>query len=359
MNKNNPIQLLWPALLFLTLVIGGDVVLANDPRIVVNPEKGIWEKSSTKRLKLQTELTIGVRDGDERLMFGRPTKVVVDSKDNIYVLDHGYQRIRKYNEKGEYLLTVGRQGEGPGEYPNPLTIAIDQQDRLYVAGLGTRIIIYDESGEYLKEFKHDFPGSVIKSLAADSRNNVYLVCIDLVDQNMIHKYNDRGEHLASFCESYAAGLSIDTRVENLYAGGAISIDSMDNILYTQAVPYEIRKYNPDGKLLAKIFRENTFLPPPPDLAVNDGGRVVVSAPTTSTAVIVFDDGTFINVVRKFPYPNQPGTVYVDYFNREGELLTQMSIKRDMDIECRDSRSRLYAVDMEEYPRIVRYLVSVE
>jgi hypothetical protein len=341
------------------LVFHSNFSHANDPNIVTNREKGKWELESSRELLLKTDLTLGVRDGDEDLMFGRPTKIVVDSKDNLYVLDHGYQLIRKYNAKGEYLLTVGRQGEGPGEYPNPLTIAVDRQDRLYVAGLGTRISIYDESGNHLNDFKHDFPGSVIKSLAADSQDNIYLVCIDLLDQNMIHKYNAQGEYLISFCESYAIGMSVDTRVENIYAGGAINIDSSDHIFYTQSAPYEIRKFTSEGRLLTKIFRENSFLPPPPDLDVNDGGKVVISAPTTSTAIIVFDDGTFINVVRKHPHPDLPGKVFIDYFSSDGELLTQVSIERNMDIEYRDGSNRLYAIDMEEYPMVVRYVFIVE
>lgn len=52
-------------------------------------------------------------------------------------------------------------------------------------------------------------------------------------------------------------------------------------------------------------------------------------------------------------------VFLDYFNPDGELLTQVIIERNLDIECRDSLNRLYAVEMEEYPRVVRYSILKE
>jgi len=57
---------------------------------------------------------LGGADGDE--IFGVITKVLTDDEGNLYVLDSQLSEISVYDPQGNLLRTMGREGEGPGEF---------------------------------------------------------------------------------------------------------------------------------------------------------------------------------------------------------------------------------------------------
>ena len=63
------------------------------------------------------------------------------SGDRFYVLDVEEAALHLYDTAGRYLHTVGRSGEGPGEFRRPLDLAVDAaRDRLYVRDAALRRI---------------------------------------------------------------------------------------------------------------------------------------------------------------------------------------------------------------------------
>src|SRR5690554_6891502 len=60
-----------------------------------------------------------------------PRALVLDSLYNLYVLDYGDMKIKKFNKYGEYLGFAGGRGRGPGEFINMTAIAV-RDDKLYV-----------------------------------------------------------------------------------------------------------------------------------------------------------------------------------------------------------------------------------
>lgn len=59
--------------------------------------------------------------------------VAADSRDNIYILDYITQEIYVFDSEGEFLRTLGGQGQGPGEFRDALGPAIARGDTLWVA----------------------------------------------------------------------------------------------------------------------------------------------------------------------------------------------------------------------------------
>ncbi len=52
-----------------------------------------------------------------------------------------------------YIQTLGRAGQGAGEFRTPLGLAIDEQDRIYIADAGNnRVQVIDDAGNYIIEF---------------------------------------------------------------------------------------------------------------------------------------------------------------------------------------------------------------
>jgi len=83
--------------------------------------------------------------------FGYPTDVVIDRAGNFYVADYGdNDRIQVFSPEGVWLREWGGHGYAPGEFLKPRALAIDEQDRLYVAdSCNHRIQVFDTQGKLL------------------------------------------------------------------------------------------------------------------------------------------------------------------------------------------------------------------
>jgi hypothetical protein len=61
---------------------------------------------------------IGGED-DEETVFGIINRVLIDDDNNIYLLDAQLSQISVFSPTGELLSTLGREGDGPGEFRGP------------------------------------------------------------------------------------------------------------------------------------------------------------------------------------------------------------------------------------------------
>ena len=75
--------------------------------------------------------------------FDKPKGVALDTFGNMYVVDTSWSNVQIFNPKGEILLFFGGRGPVPGMMKNPLSIAIDKNNRIYVGDyLNHRIGVY-------------------------------------------------------------------------------------------------------------------------------------------------------------------------------------------------------------------------
>jgi DNA-binding beta-propeller fold protein YncE len=85
--------------------------------------------------------------------FGYPTDVVIDRAGNFYVSEYGENdRIQVFSpDGGTWLREWGGHGYAPGEFLRPRALAIDDEDRLYVAdSCNHRIQVFDTRGKLLR-----------------------------------------------------------------------------------------------------------------------------------------------------------------------------------------------------------------
>ncbi len=84
----------------------------------------------------------------ENLFFESPSTVSCDPEGNIYVVDSGAKNIKKFDAKGTFLKTIGREGQGPGEFGG-LYYATFAKDRLIVWDSGNRrLYAFTPDGEF-------------------------------------------------------------------------------------------------------------------------------------------------------------------------------------------------------------------
>ena len=84
--------------------------------------------------------------------FNRPTDAVVSSHDGSIFISDGYgnARVHRYSAAGELELSWGSPGIDPGQFMVPHNLAIDEQDRIYVADREShRVQVFDRDGELL------------------------------------------------------------------------------------------------------------------------------------------------------------------------------------------------------------------
>lgn len=91
--------------------------------------------------------------------FRQVTDIAWDSHGNTFVSD-GYinSRVAKYDPDGNFLMSFGEPGSGPGQLNTPHSIAIDARDNVYVADRGNgRIQVFDTNGKPLRIITIDQP----------------------------------------------------------------------------------------------------------------------------------------------------------------------------------------------------------
>ena len=104
------------SVLFLTLALVLAVLTLALPATaqeqVTNPAKAA---KGQEILKLKELWRVGGYD-DEEVLFGVITDIIADRDGNFYMLDSQLNEVQVYAPDGKYQRTIGREGEGPGEF---------------------------------------------------------------------------------------------------------------------------------------------------------------------------------------------------------------------------------------------------
>jgi DNA-binding beta-propeller fold protein YncE len=128
--------------------------------------------------------------------FGYPTDVVIDRAGLFYISDYGENdRIQVFSPEGQWIRQWGGHGYEPGEFLKPRALAIDKEDRIFVAdSCNHRIQVFDTEGKLLAAWgSHgDRPGqmSYPYDLAIAPDDHLY-VCE--WGNNRVQKFTMNGE----------------------------------------------------------------------------------------------------------------------------------------------------------------------
>ena len=104
--------------------------------------------------EVQIDLRFGSREGDDpNLTFGNIRGVQAASDGTIYVLDYQAVEVRVFSPEGEYLRTIVRRGEGPGEIAEANGILLSGDTLLWIHDYAqNRIEGVDPRGEEVRWF---------------------------------------------------------------------------------------------------------------------------------------------------------------------------------------------------------------
>ena len=335
--------------------LGAGGLRAAGPPVVENSDHGLWDDAPRQTFQILEDLVLGSEDGDDA--FGRIMDVAVDSHGRWVVLDQGFCEVKIYDPDELTMKTIGRKGEGPGEFSVPTALGLDAKDDIYVASQGGRVAVFAPDGELIDEFRHKLQGGGIITSLQTTKAGLYLAAFDPVGQTMIHRYDRHDDYVASFCKSWSAVKPMDERDAFALCSGTIGADAAGNILYTQSAPYEVRKFSPAGELLLTIRRRNDFLIPatiertPQSMTVRGHGG--------SIAIFALPDGKIMNVVVTYHGTDVVyWATYVDLFDADGRFLKSRRLEGAVAFRCLDAKGRIYASLLKNYPQVARYDLQI-
>jgi hypothetical protein len=161
------------ALLVFTACSGGAI----DSGVVVRDSAGItivensdqsWAEGEGWRLSEQPLVTIGVLEGPEEYQLFEAYSAVRLGDGRIVIANGGSREMRFYDEDGTFINSVGREGEGPGEFKMLRDIWPARGDSLVVYDYtnGMRLSVFGSDGTFARAFRLD-PASTSIPLARD------------------------------------------------------------------------------------------------------------------------------------------------------------------------------------------------
>jgi len=126
---------------------------------------------------------------EESNYFWRIDDLCCDDEDNLYIADRGWSKIFKFDSKGQFIMSFGRKGQGPGEFGGRgLRISFGNDGYIYVFDHGNfRLTSFSKNGDIIKSFS--LPSYFYDKAQVNSKGDIYLVSrsgekvIDCYDMN--------------------------------------------------------------------------------------------------------------------------------------------------------------------------------
>lgn len=133
-------------------------------------------KPSDLTFKIEPKLLFSIEgdvESDDTLRtFTNVSDIETDSRGNIFLFDNQKSSIKKFDKDGNYLLSFGARGNGPGEFPAAFDIII-LNDFVYVQSFtNLQMVKYDTDGKYIENIPYESGGLVVGEALRKAGKNI-------------------------------------------------------------------------------------------------------------------------------------------------------------------------------------------
>lgn len=340
----------------------GKIEYENGVKVIKNPKKPMYSKYV---FFMEETLSIGETAGKEEYMFSRISGISVDREERIYVLDYSEANIKVFNKNGDYLKTIGRKGQGPGEMTSPFAICITKKNEIVVQDLNNhQISFFSLEGRYLKAISTAeliIVGSVI-----DTRGSIIgIISTTGPDKQIVElkKFNSELDYLNSFCSFSLPRRSPTYNPFSPEICWALTVD--DEVVCGYSEKYELNVFSSEGKLIRVIQKDYEPVRVTPDeidrIKKTLPGPMKLDFPKNHAAYRDFtidEEGRFY--VRS--WEKNPGTkeYYLDIFNSEGIYIAKVPIGVNLNRNSVWKENKLYTIESDEegFQVVKRYKVNL-
>jgi hypothetical protein len=234
---------------------------------VMNPAEPLDGKNT---YELKELWRLGGETDDEDEIFGIITRILTDKDGNVYLLDTQLSEIKVFSPDGEFIRTIGRKGEGPGEFQTPVGMFFTPGGDIAVMQVAPgKIVLLSPEGEPRGE--HPIPkleGSGFLIINNGRYQGGNLVLALSVNAFEAEKFSQK-QYLASIAEDgsekahyyeetlmldFSNAVMDDSKWNNFKNRWTLGADGRvySNVTYDD---YTINVWRPDGTLDRIIERE--------------------------------------------------------------------------------------------------------
>lgn len=118
---------------------------------IVDSSTGLWQENGQWTVEAEPAVEIGVVEGDLPYEFQRIAGAVRLTNGTFAVADGGTNEVRLFSADGTHLRSVGRTGEGPGEYEYIRALLSCGNDSIFAFDLNWQLKVYNLDGELARE----------------------------------------------------------------------------------------------------------------------------------------------------------------------------------------------------------------
>jgi len=335
-------------------------------KTVMNPD---FPRDGRFVAKLSEEMSCGEEGGPDEAMLNKPLELRVDGQGRAYVMDWGDMNIKVYDAEGRFLRTVGRQGQGPGEFGTPSFFELLSGGRICLLDGGQhRVTIMTTEGQYLSSFLLE---GFHRDIAVDGQDRLYLgkwaaakepdklsaefqeisyvtsvFGTDVTGKNIVHLLDLLGESVAM--KGAGGG------VVSMVGGGSMVVwvvDRRGRIYGGLNENLGLTVYGQDGKAELAFGREFTPLKNPRFKGMAGQKK---NMPAFGRTVVFDEEGNLWIELTKDE--KQKGLVY-DVFSPDGIYLKQVQIEQRVG---QFLKGKLYSLLRPEdgYPSVKRYRIDL-
>lgn len=337
----------------------GAIEEADGVSVVKNPKEPIYGEDA---FVLEEELSIGEAEGREEYMFQSIYTLAVSDNGDIYVLDYKAQHVKVFDQDGQYLRTIGRPGQGPGELFLPRSLIYTIQDELIIGNF-SNISYFSPGGEYLRSIP--LTKGNISSIDVDNIGNIFGYSI-VRDKGVyeLKKYDPELNELFSLGTSPLPSEDMQKTGKRNIFFTLLRWDIINGDQVVTGYPkegYIIKVFDASGKLVRRIEKDYTpieitkedfeerkegyspellkdvyapkHFPPFWTLRADDEGRIWVTTPKKTA------DGE---------------KAFYDVFDAEGKYILEVALKASPRI----FQNKMYAIEEDEdgYQYVKRYKI---
>ena len=354
----------------------GEVELKNDTKIVKNPSDPVYGEII---FELEEDLSIGSED-DDNYLFYDPRNIAVDEQDNILILERGNCRIQKFDKNGKYLQTIGKKGQGPGEFERPYSLFLDEKNNIYISDR-RKIHFFNHRGEFAKTVPLS---DQVNDFWVSPEGNIYGLMTKRIERErteLIVKMDSEGkilENIAQFAEvtqvMRKSGNVVQTfSITHSYNPSLYLIFSNDyRIVYGDSSEYSFSRINLDGEVELTVKKEEPFhsisqkekdkildgfselIKQWPEGVVEEAVQFPAHRPFFDR--ILIDDKGRIYIKKVRPVLDETENVEFDIFNREGYCLYRTILPFSPEIIKNGCFYDLFTSDETGEVKIIRYKI---
>jgi len=342
----------------------GKIDEENGVTVVRNPKEPMYGEEV---FSIKEELSIGVAKGNEEYMFSQARDIAVDEEEKIYILDMKECHIKVFNKNGEYLKTIGKEGQGPGEMRLPGALVITPQQEILVNDSSARKLhFFTLDGKFLRAVSQT-KMFLFSSPKADHKGNIVAGYM-IAGQEVIYELKKFDPQLKELFTIFSTRILKYPYLNPFFPRCYWQVTKEDNIIWGFPDKYELQVFNPEGKLLKKIVKDHTpikITQEEKDDIINERWGGYENIPPETKLLWDKHHNAFIFLsldeagrifVRTYEKAADGKTYYYDVFDSEGKYIAKIPLKARPIVWKMD---KLYTIeeDEEELQIVKRYRVS--